>query len=218
MAHKVHPKSFRIKETNDWESRGFYQKKSQNFLKEDFEIRNFLNKKLEKAGIEKIEIERFPRKANIIISSSRPGLVIGRGGEEIVKLKKDLVKTIDKKFNRKTSEGEVNIEIKEVKNPWLSATLSSVWTAQQLERRVPYKRVVKQVIEKIITNKEVDGVRIELSGRLDGVEIARREWLQKGRLPRQTLRADIDYAKKMARCSYGAIGIKIWIYKGEKFN
>ncbi len=218
MAHKVHPKSYRIKETNDWDSRGFYQGKSENLLKEDYEIRNFLNKRLEKMGVEKIEIERFPRKVNIIISSSRPGLVIGRGGEEITKLKKDMFKMMTKKFDRKIVEGEVNLEIKEVRNPWLSAKLSANWAAQQLERRVPFKRVLKQVIEKVNTNKEVLGVRVEFAGRLDGVEIARREWAQRGRLPRQTIRADIDYATEMARCSYGAIGIKIWIYKGDKFN
>ncbi len=218
MAHKVHPKSYRIKETNDWDSRGFYQKKSTNFLKEDYEIRGFLGKRLERMGVEKIEIERFPRKVNIIILSSRPGLIIGRGGEEIIKLKKDMFRMMNKKFDKKVAEEEVNIEIKEVRNPWLSAKLSADWAGQQLVRRVPYKRVLKQIVEKINTNKEVLGVRVEFAGRLDGVEIARREWSQKGRLPRQTIRADIDYASEMARCSYGAIGIKVWIYKGEKFN
>ncbi|MCD5384992.1 MAG: 30S ribosomal protein S3 [Candidatus Pacebacteria bacterium] len=215
MSHKVHPKSFRIRNIEDWSSRGYYQKNLPQYLEEDFEIRKFLTEKLKKMGIEKIEIERFPKKTNILIYSARPGLIIGRGGEGIEKVKKELIKMISKKSF--ITEG-VGIEIKEVKNPWVSAALSVDWATQQLERRVRHKRVIKQGIEKITSNKEVLGARIELSGRLNGVEIARREWSQKGRLPRQTIRADIDYHRGFARCSYGAIGVKVWIYKGDKFN
>ena len=218
MSHKVHPKSYRIKKTDDWMSRGFYQKDLPSYLKEDFEIRDFINKKLDKIGVEKIEIERFPKKTKVIIHSARPGLIIGRGGEGIEKLKKDLFKSLSKKMSRKITEQEIAVEIKEVRNPWLSAALSVDWAAQQLERRVRHKKVLKQVIDKIMTNREAQGARIELSGRLNGVEIARREWLQKGKLPRQTIRADIDYHKGTAKCSYGVIGIKVWIYKGEKFE
>jgi len=215
MSHKVHPKSFRIRNIEDWSSRGYYQKNLPQYLEEDFEIRKFLTEKLKKMGVEKIEIERFPKKTNILIYSARPGLIIGRGGEGIEKVKKGLIKMISKKSF--ITEG-VGIEIKEVKNPWVSAVLSVDWATQQLERRVRHKRVIKQGIEKITSNKEVLGARIELSGRLNGVEIARREWSQKGRLPRQTIRADIDYHRGFARCSYGAIGVKVWIYKGDKFN
>lgn len=215
MSHKVHPKSFRIRDIEDWSSRGYYQKNLPQYIEEDFEIRKFLTEKLKKMGVEKIEIERFPKKTNILIYSARPGLIIGRGGEGIEKVKKGLIKMISKKSF--ITEG-VGIEIKEVKNPWVSAALSVDWATQQLERRVRHKRVIKQGIEKITSNKEVLGARIELSGRLNGVEIARREWSQKGRLPRQTIRADIDYHRGFARCSYGAIGVKIWIYKGDKFN
>lgn len=215
MSHKVHPKSFRIRNIEDWSSRGYYQKNLPQYLEEDFEIRKFLTEKLKKMGIEKIEIERFPKKTNILIYSARPGLIIGRGGEGIEKVKKGLIKMISKKSF--ITEG-VGIEIKEVKNPWVSAVLSVDWATQQLERRVRHKRVIKQGIEKITSNKEVLGARIELSGRLNGVEIARKEWSQKGRLPRQTIRADIDYHRDFARCSYGAIGVKVWIYKGDKFN
>ncbi|MGB3988365.1 MAG: 30S ribosomal protein S3 [Minisyncoccales bacterium] len=218
MSHKVHPKSYRIRTTEDWVSRGFYQKDLPKLLEEDFEIRNFLNKKLDKMGVEKIEIERFTRKINILVFSSRPGLIIGRGGEGIERLKKDLIKKIEKRFSKKIVPGELNIEIKEVRNPWTSAVLSSDWIAEQLKRRVRHKRVLKQAIDKIMSNKEIIGARIELSGRLDGVEIARREWVQKGRLPRQTIRADIDYHQNIAVCSYGTIGIKVWIYKGDKFD
>ncbi len=218
MSHKVHPKSYRIKSTNDWDSRGFYQKNLPQYLKEDFEIRKFISERLDKMGVEKIEIERFPRKTNIVISSSRPGLIIGRGGEGVEKIKKDLIKMIAKKSSRKIVEGEIGLEIREIRNPWMSAALSADWVIQQLERRVRHKRVLKQILDKIMSNKEALGARVELAGRLDGVEIARREWVQRGRLPRQTIRADIDYNQSVAKCPYGTIGVKVWIYKGEKFE
>ncbi len=218
MSHKVHPKSYRIRTTDDWNSRGFYQNDLPRFLKEDFEIRKFLTEKLDKMGLERIEIERFAKKTNVIIASSRPGLIIGRGGEGIEKVKKDLIKILEKKFSRKITAGEINIEIKEVRNPWTSAPLSVDWVSEQLRRRVRHKRVIKQIMDKIMSNKEVLGARVEFSGRLDGAEIARREWLQRGRLPRQTIRADIDYHQGTAVCSYGTIGIKVWIYKGDKFE
>jgi small subunit ribosomal protein S3 len=214
MSHKVHPKAYRIKGTDDWQSKGFYCKKYPAYLEEDYLIRKFLEEKLEKMAVEHVEIKRFPEKISVIINSARPGLIIGRGGEGVEKLKKELVK----KIGTKASFKEINLEIKEIRNPWTSAPLSAQWVTQQLERRVPYKRVLKQVLEKIITNKEVEGARVEVAGRLDGVEIARREWVKKGKLPRQTIRADIDYSQKIARCSFGAIGVKVWIYKGEKFN
>jgi small subunit ribosomal protein S3 len=227
MSHKVHPKAYRIKEITDWSSRGFYKRTAEN-LEEDFRIREFLGKKFKKIGIEKIEIERFPNKLNVIIFSSRPGIIIGRGGEGIEQLKRELLKKV---FKLKTEEAEkrggknfdksgfkeVKIEIKEIRNPWLSAALCAQWAAWQIEKRVNHRRVLKQVISKIMANKEVKGAKIEVSGRLNGAEIARREWLKKGRLPLQSLRADIDYAKAEAYCTYGAIGIKVWIYKGEKF-
>jgi len=213
MSHKVHPTSYRIRRIDDWASRGFYQKNFVNFLEEDFEIRKFLMKKLDKMGIERIIIERFPKKAKVIIHSSRPGLIIGRGGEGIERVKKALIKAIKKDKNN-----EISLEIKEVKNPWLSAPLSVDWAIQQLERRVKHKKVLKQMLEKIMSNKEVLGARVEVAGRLGGAEIARREWLQKGQLPRQKIRAILDYHKSFARTIYGAIGVKVWIYKGDKFE
>ncbi len=117
----------------------------------------------------------------------------------------------------KDKKREIRIEIREIKNPWLSAQLAGQWVAQQLERRMPYRRVLKQAIEKISSQKEVQGCRVEVSGRLNGAEIARREWIQKGRLPRQKLRAVIDYALVEAYCAYGVIGVKVWIYKGDEF-
>jgi len=220
MAHKVHPKAYRLKELGDWDSRWLNKKDLAKNLEEDFKIREFLQKKIGKLGIEKIEIEKFPGKIVIIISSARPGLIIGRGGEGIEILKKELERKVLKQepSSKNKTRRELKLEIKEIQDPWSSAPLAAQWITQQIERRVPRRRVLKQALEKIIASKQVKGARIELSGRLDGVEIARREWLQKGRLPRQTLRADIDYALAEAHCSYGVIGVKVWIYKGEKFE
>ena len=250
MTHKVHPKAYRIKETIDWKSRGFYKDAAKD-LEEDFKIREFLLKKLKKTGVEKIEIERFSNKLNIIIFSSRPGIIIGRGGEGVENLKKELLKKVfrfkvGKKGEKSVQQVQNNsvitsnsatkkrkkqpaidkaperkgikVEIREIRNPWISASLCAQWVAQQLERRINHRRALKQAISKTIANKEVKGVKVEVSGRLNGVEIARREWLRKGQLPLQTIRADIDYAKAEANCSYGVIGVKVWIYKGEKFE
>jgi small subunit ribosomal protein S3 len=241
MSHKVHPKIFRLKELSDWDSRWLDKKKFTQYLEEDFRIREFLGNKLGKIGIERIEIERFPGKINIIISSARPGLIIGRGGGGVEELKRLLENKV-LKISRRTfvhlhswlrsgkggkremptsspipDKVAIRIEIREVKNPWLSASLSSQWVAQQIEKRIAYRRALKQTIEKIATQKGVEGCRIELAGRLNGNEIARTEWLKKGKLPRQTLRADIDYAQAQAHCTYGVVGVKVWIYKGEKF-
>ena len=211
MSHRVHPKAFRIKGIEDWDSRGFYEKDFALTLKEDLKIREFLQKKIGKLGLEKIEIERFPAKINIIISTARPGFVIGRGGGGVEELKKELEEKILKR------KGELKIEIREVKSPWSSASLVSQLMADQIEKRVRYRRVLKGALSKIMAQKGIEGARVQVSGRLNGVEIARREWLKKGRLPRQTIRADIDYAQNRAYCTYGIVGIKVWIYKGEKF-
>ena len=216
MTHKVHPKAYRLRELADWDSRGFYKKPAQ-ALEEDFRIREFLKEKIGKIGIERIEIERFSNKLNIIISTARPGLVIGRGGEGVENLRKELESKIGEKKIKKEKGGEVRIEIREIKNPWTSAALSAQWVAQQIEKRVSYRRVLKRALSRFKEHKEIQGARIEISGRLNGSEIARRDWLGTGRLPRQTIRADIDYAKAEAFCTYGVIGIKVWLYKGEKF-
>jgi len=224
MAHKVHPKAFRLRELADWNTRWLDEKKMPQYLEEDFKIREFLKKKIGKLGVEKIEIERFPGKIIIIISSARPGLIIGRGGEGIEILKKELEKILmhkrplSLKIGTTESKKEMKMEIREIKNPWSSAQLAGQWMAQQIEKRVRYRRVLKQALEKIMASKGVQGARVQVAGRLGGVEIARREWLKKGRLPRQTIRADIDFALTEVLCTYGIIGIKVWIYKGEKFE
>jgi small subunit ribosomal protein S3 len=218
MGHKVHPKSFRIKDTADWESRWLSKKDFPKYLEEDFIIRRFLIQKLKEASVQNIEIERFADKINIIVNTSRPGLVIGRGGTGAETLRKEIEKKIlFGKKNVPRQKREIKIEIREVKDPWLSASLVGQNIAQQLEKRMPFRRVLKQMIEKTAAHRDVKGVRIEISGRLDGRTIAGREWLKRGRMPRQTIRADIDFSTTEAHCSYGVIGIKVWIYKGEKF-
>ncbi len=215
MAHKVHPKSYRLRDLANWNSRWFDQKNFPKYLEEDFKIREYLKKKIGKLGVEKVEIERFAGKLNIIIFSARPGLIIGRGGSGIEEMKKGLeMKVLEDSKAKK----EVRIEIREIKDVWSSAALSAQYIAQQIEKRVPFRKVLKQTLEKISLSKQVKGARIEMKGRLNGAEIARREWLQKGRLPRQTIRADIDFIQDQAFCTYGTIGIKVWIYKGDKFD
>jgi small subunit ribosomal protein S3 len=218
MAHKAHPKGLRLGYIANWESRWFDDKNFSKYLEEDFIIRDFLEKKLKDAAVSKIEIERSPGKLLVLIHTARPGLIIGRGGRGVEEVKKLLEKELLKKSPLKDEKKQLQIEIKEIRNPWIEANLVAQWVAQRLEKRIPYRRVLKQALEKVTSYKEVKGARIEVSGRLNGVTIARREWLQKGKLPRQTLRAEIDYGFAQAYCSYGVIGVKVWIYKGEKFE
>jgi len=217
MAHKVHPKSFRIKGTEDWNVRGFYGRKMPQYLEEDFLIKDFLRKKLIEASVANIQIEHSANKIGVIIDTARPGLIIGRGGEGVDVLKKEIEAKIKKRVTDK-SKRELKIEIREIKNPWISSALVAQMAAQQIEKRMPFRQVLKKTIERVMTNREVKGIRMEVAGRLNGIEIARREWLGQGRLPRNTIRADIDYAQDEAQCTYGKIGIKVWIYKGDKFE
>ncbi|MCP6718142.1 MAG: 30S ribosomal protein S3 [Patescibacteria group bacterium] len=225
MSHRVHPKIFRIRQTEEWESRGFYEKDFASYLEEDFKIRKFLEEKIGKFGVAKIGIERSPSRINIIVSTSRPGLIIGRRGEGIERLKQELIsKVLQEKYfiKSKKEKGkarlELRLEIREIKNPWVHASLVAQLMAAQIEKRMPYRRVLKQTLSRIMSQKGIKGARVELAGRLNGVSIARKEWLGQGLLPRQTIRADIDYSHKIAKCSYGVIGVKVWIYKGEKFE
>ncbi len=222
MAHKAHPKSLRIGYIAGWDSKWIGNQKFPQYLEEDFIIRKFLEKKLKEGAVEKIEIERFPGKLNIMINSARPGLIIGRGGRGVEELKAAIINLISRKEKlqkgiKRNVRKEVRLEIKEIKNPWISAPIVAQWAAQRIEKRLPYRRVLKEALGRIANYKEVQGIRIEVAGRLNGITIARREWMQKGRLPRQTLRADIDYGFAQAYCTYGVIGVKVWIYKGEKF-
>ena len=223
MSHKVHPKIFRVRGIEDWLSQGFYGKKPLNNVKEDFIIRSFLTKKLKESSVDRIEIERYLNKINVVVYSARPGIIIGRGGEGIEKLRLELLKEIFKKnklslVEWKDLEKKLKIEVKEISNLWTSSVLVGQWIAQRIEKRMPFRKTMKQALEKVLANKEVKGVKIQVSGRLDGTQIARSEWIERGRLPRQTIRADIDYSLSEARCTYGTIGIKVWIYKGDKFD
>jgi len=212
MTHKTHPKIYRIKKTEDWLSKGFYEKDFAKKLEEDFKIRKFLEEKIGSLYIEKIEIERELGKINVILYTSRPGLVIGKRGQDIEKLRNEIEEKI------LGEKGKLRIEVREVENPWTSAILVAKWMANQIEKRVPYRKVLKAALAKVSSQKGVLGVRVQLKGRLDGTEIARREWMQKGRLPRQNLRAEIDYGEAQAFCTYGVVGAKVWIFKGEKLE
>jgi len=210
MSRKTNPKILNIFQNEDWLSRGFYKNNFPKYLKEDFEIRKFLRKSLPKGIIEKIEIEREATSLKIIIKTSRPALIIGRGGGEVEKLKKGIDKIIGE------SKQGVKIEVIAVRNPWASASLSSDWIAIQIEKRMPYRRVLKMALSKIMSLKEIQGARVQVSGRLNGIDISRTEWLQQGKLPRQRIRSIIDYGFSQAYCTYGVIGVKVWIYKGER--
>jgi len=220
MSQKVHPKIFKIRETKDWLSRGFYQKKFPEYLEDDFEIRQYLRKELSGASVEEIEIERSQTLLKVIIKTARPALVIGRGGEAVEKMKRQIVGIIKKTHKGKKDKApqDIKIEVLEIKNPRASAGLTAQWIAGQVEKMVPYRRVLKMALSRLVEQKEVIGAKVQVSGRLNGVEISRREWLQEGKLPRQTMRAIIDYGFYEANCTYGVIGVKVWVYKGEKFD
>lgn len=223
MSHRVHPKAFRIKGMEDFNIRGFYGKSMPQFLEEDFLIKDFLREKLAEASVSNIEIEHSANRLNIIIETARPGVIIGRGGGGIEVLKSMVEKKIRQRKNLAgkpvvSQKREIKIEIREIKNPFTSAQLVAQFAAQQIEKRIPFRQVLKKNIEKVMQNKDIKGVRMEVAGRLNGIEIARKEWLKQGRLPRQTIRADIDYGQAEAYCTYGAIGVKVWIYKGDKFE
>jgi small subunit ribosomal protein S3 len=224
MTHKVHPKAFRIKGMEDFNIRGFYGRKMPQYLEQDFLIKDYLRDTLKEASVANIEIEHSANKLNIIIETARPGIIIGRGGEGVEVLKKSIEGILQKAKRKnalaksKDAKLQIKIDIKEVKNPWISASLVGQMAAQQIEKRIPFRQVMKRTIERVMQNKEVKGIKMEVSGRLNGTEIARTEWLKQGRMPLQTIRANIDYALAEAFCTYGAIGVKVWLYKGEKFE
>ncbi|MBI2644114.1 MAG: 30S ribosomal protein S3 [Candidatus Wildermuthbacteria bacterium] len=219
MAHKVHPKGFRLRYTQDWSSRWIRKKHAYvQTLREDFLIREYLERKLKDSAIEAIEIERFSGKVMVIIHTARPGLIIGRGGSGVEELRKGILRILLGALPKGSLTREVHLEIREIKNPWESAALTAQWIAQQLEKRVPFRRVLKQAIAKVMSNKAIKGVKVEIAGRLGGAEIARRETMREGRLPLQTLRSQIDFVIHEAQTTYGTIGIKVWLYKGETFE
>ncbi len=217
MSKIVHPYAHRLIILRDWKSRWFADaKKYGNYLKSDVLIREFLEKKLRGMYISSIEIERNQKTTRFIIKTSRPGLIIGRSGEGATKLKEEILKKMDKlKIARPE---DFKLEIVEVTNPEADAAIVAYMIAEGLEKRMPYRRVIKQIIEKVMSAHGVEGARIVLGGRLGGAEIARTEELKRGSIPLQTFRADIDFKRERAVMSYGTIGIKVWIYRGKIFT
>lgn len=218
MTHIAHPYIQRIGMNRDWKSRWFTTdpKKFREYLRSDEAVRTLLAKKLKGMSVDTVEIERSRQELKIIIKTARPGLVIGRSGEGAVKLKKDIDLLLRKlKLSEKP---EIKIDIEEVRSPESSAQIVGQMIAEGLEKRITFRRVMKQMVEKVMANRDAEGVRIILSGRLGGADMARKEELKKGRIPLQTLRADIDFARVTARLPYGAIGIKVWIYRGQVFT
>ncbi|MBP6858708.1 MAG: 30S ribosomal protein S3 [Candidatus Pacebacteria bacterium] len=218
MSHTVHPYSHRLGIIRDWKSRWFgVDKNYRTSLKADLTIREFLQKELRANYVGGIDIERNQKVLRVIIKTSRPGMLIGKSGDGVVKLREKILKLI-RSVKAEVAGQELKIDIEEVRSPESNAAIAGMMIAESLEKRLPFRRVMKQTIEKVMANKEVQGIRIRLGGRLGGAEIARTEELKKGRIPLQTLRADIDFAREKAHMTYGDIGIKVWIYKGEIFK
>ena len=208
MGQKTNPIGLRLGIIKSWESRWYSEKDYSKLLQEDINLRKFLMKKLSSAGISKIIIERPAKLANITLHTSRPGVIIGKKGSDIEKLKKSISKMVS---------GDVNINIMEVKKPELDSQLVADNIAQQLEKRVAFRRAMKRAVQSAM-RLGAGGIRVNCSGRLGGAEIARTEWYREGRVPLHTLRADVDYGVSRANTTYGICGVKVWIFKGEKFE
>src|SRR5512139_3055309 len=206
MGRKVNPIGFRLKINKTWEGRWYAEGRDYvDQLHQDFELRNLVRKEASRAGVSRIEIERFPGKVKIVVNTAKPGVLIGRKGESVKNLRQHLETIVGKK---------IDLEIKEIKSPDLDAFLVANNIAEQLERRISYQRAMKRAIQQAIRQGAL-GIRVEVSGRLSGAEMARTINMREGQVPRQTLRADIDFAKCEALTTYGRIGVKVWIYKGE---
>ncbi|MFQ5814017.1 MAG: 30S ribosomal protein S3 [Anaerolineae bacterium] len=206
MGRKVHPLGFRLGIIKDWQARWFATgEEYADLLQEDLDIRQLIRDEMGHAGISKIEIERFPKQVSITIWTAKPGIIIGRKGVNVRALRQDLVELSKKK---------VRIDVQEVERPELDAYLVAENIASQLERRISHSRAMKRAASQSM-RMGAEGVKISCSGRLAGLEMSRREWVMEGRVPRSTLRADIDYGLAEARTTYGRIGVKVWIYKGE---
>ncbi|TSC72380.1 MAG: small subunit ribosomal protein S3 [Parcubacteria group bacterium Gr01-1014_70] len=232
MTHTTHPYGVRLGILKPWRSRWFDARGYRQVLRTDTLLREYIWRELRGVLVESIEIERSPRALTIIIKTSQPGILIGRGGEGAEKLKSKIQAYISKLEREPGTAGvrapqggvegrgrvDIRLNIEEVRMPETHANIVAQMMVQDLERRLPFRRVLKNAIEKTSANKEVLGVKVALKGRLDGAEMGRYEWLRRGRIPLQTLRADIDYALQEARLPYGTIGVKVWIYRGEVFS
>lgn len=206
MGRKVHPIGFRLGVNKTWMGRWFAENsKYTDQLHEDFAIREMIRGHAPRAGISRIDIERFPGKIRVFVHTAKPGILIGRKGETVKQLRRDLEELVGLK---------IDLDIKEIKYPDLDAHLVAENVAQQLERRISYRRAMKRALQQAM-RQGAEGIKIKVSGRLGGAEMARSVWLREGRVPLQTLRADIDYAQSESLTTYGRIGVKVWIYKGE---
>ena len=212
MGQKVHPTGFRLGIATDWTSKWYAEGKDYaQFLNSDLEIRKYLKEKLSQASVSRIQIERPARSAFVVIHTARPGIVIGKKGEDVEALRKEIARRMDLNINN------VKINIEEIRKPEIDAQLVSESVAQQLERRIMFRRAMKRAVSNAMRLGAL-GVKINVAGRLNGAEIARSEWYREGRVPLHTLRADIDYGFAEAATTYGIIGIKTWIFKGEVFD
>ena len=214
MGHKVNPIGFRLGITQDWKSKWFSKKEYKENLRHDIEIRGSISKKWKAAFISEVEIERSAKMIRVIIKTARPGVLIGRGGSGI----EDIKSYIQKNFFKNNKNTNLKVDIQEVKSMEESAAIIAQNVADQLEKRMPFRKVMKSSLEQISKNKNIKGVKISLSGRLGGAEMSRREWAAKGTLPLHTMRADIDFARATAFTTYGTLGVKVWLYKGEVFK
>ena len=205
MGQKVHPKGFRIGIIRDWDSNWYADREYTNLLHEDYKIRKFIKDRFYTAGVSKVEIQRTGNRMRVTIHTAKPGIIIGRGGTEVEVLKGALIKMTNK---------NVSVNIQEIKKPELDAQIVAEGIAQQLEKRVSFRRAMKQTVARTMRTGSI-GIKIAISGRLGGAEIARSEWYSEGKVPLHTLRADIDYGFAEANTTYGKIGVKVWIYKGE---
>ena len=212
MGQKVHPIGIRLGITKDWASKWYADSKTYpDFVYTDYMIRKFLKKRLSQASVSRIQIERPASKAHITVHTARPGIVIGKKGEDIEKLRADVAKMMCMPL------ADVRISIAEIRKPELDAQLVAEGLAQQLERRVMFRRAMKRAVTNTM-RLGAGGIKVKVSGRLNGAEIARSEWYREGRVPLHTLRADIDYGFAEANTTYGVIGVKVWIFKGEIFG
>ncbi|MGB1581169.1 MAG: 30S ribosomal protein S3 [Nevskiales bacterium] len=209
MGHKVHPTGFRLGVTTEWTSRWYAERGNYaKNLADDMAVREFLTKRLENASVSRVQIDRPAKSARITIHTARPGIVIGKKGEDIEKLRKEVEQRMGV---------PVHIAVEEIRKPELDAKLVADSVAQQLERRIMFRRAMKRAVQNAM-RLGAGGIKIQVSGRLNGAEIARTEWYREGRVPLHTLRADIDYGTSEAQTTYGIIGIKVWVFKGEVFE
>lgn len=218
MTHTVHPYAHRLGIIRDWRSRWFAADKKtfRENLAVDHAVRTYLSKKLRAMHVAEIEIERSQTELRVILHTARPGLVIGRSGENATKLRKELTQVVNKAAS--DHGRSIKLDIMEIRQPETSAAVVGMMVVEGLEKRMPFRRVLKSTVEKVMASRDVIGVRIVASGRLGGADMARTESIKRGRIPLQTFRANIDYSHQEAHLPFGVIGIKVWVYLGEQFS